>query len=45
VRRLLCWLGIHKIAYEKSILSVAHCRCVNCNKRFINTLYGLMDLD
>jgi hypothetical protein len=44
MKRLLCWFGFHKIVYEKSLLSVAHCRCVNCDKRFIDTLFGLMDL-
>jgi len=43
--RFLCWLGLHKIVYTKTLLTMKRCECANCGRKFVDTFYGLFDVD
>lgn len=45
MKRFMCWLGLHKIIYTRMLLTTKRCECVNCGQKFVDTFYGLFEVD
>lgn len=41
LRKLLCFLGFHKIQTIENYITISKCKCIYCNMKFINSLFGL----
>lgn len=43
--KILCKIGLHKLVAIESLFTSDICKCVRCDKKFVDSIFGLFDYE